>query len=141
MKLRKLIACCLLASSSVSAQEIDNDWSIRLTWDPNPASENVTKYLVFWQDQTQDTWLLQNTVPVEAELFQGKHQYVTRIAWIKSTIKIGDELCFNIRAANDEQTSEPSESACATVSDPDAEVSFVISRPGKPIIEISSDPF
>ena len=112
------------------AQEpVDPDWGIELKWAANPVDENVDNYIVSWFDGSRQAWVkLADVVPDNPT---DDLVYTTRIAWIKSTLVTGNDLCFNIVAQHTPSNtlSDASESACVVIVDP-----------APPIVGISPDP-
>ena len=121
----------LLLPGSVLAQQVDPDWAVRVTWLANPSDEQVEKYTISWFDGDINSFRSLDEVEHEDN---ASMVYVTRLSWIKSTLRVGNEICFSITAHRGDETSERSQNGCITIIQLGESVSAIeLSAPAKPV--------
>lgn len=126
-----LILITVVHCGPAFGQTVEPEWGVRISWDANPAYEEIVEYQVFWFDGDAGNWIQLAAVDASEAL-----KFETRLSWIKSTLQVGNDLCFHIVAKKDDTVSAPSESACQTI---EAFTSAVeLSRPGAPVVEFVS---
>lgn len=114
------------------AQVVSPEWAVRISWSSNPAPEQVEKYIVSWFDGDSQDWIKLADVDHADDTTL---EYVTRLSWIKSTLQVGNDLCFNIAAVKGE-TIVVGDSECITIIQLGEEVSLVgVTAPVKPDLE------
>ena len=115
----------------VFSQQIDPDWAVRISWPANPSDEQVEKYQVSWFDGDIRDFRLLNEVEHEDN---ATLTYVTRLSWIKSTLQIGDNICFSLVAQRGDDFSERSENGCIEIIQlGDTVTAIELSAPDKPV--------
>lgn len=121
----------LLCSKLARSQEAPDNLFVVMSWDANPPLEKVEKYRVEWNDAGREWVNLGDVVATEAE----RLNFSTRVSWIKSTITIGNTLCFRVIALRGTEESEPSEQFCETIQPAPAVSSGSITKPSTPSVE------
>jgi len=129
----KVLLLCLCTSTAFAT-----DIRAKITWDPNPASENIGWYIIEWFDGNAGNWIV-------FEQTSGTPRSDGRLTY-ESTLRtpfdapVGTEICIQITAAKSNERSEPSEQACANVTSrtpvtPPAEV-FLLTPPTGVTVEL-----
>lgn len=102
------------------AQQVDDQWGVRITWPANPEAEQIDNYSISWQDNNLQTWVKFADVAPTNPTDDLSIEY--RLAWLRSSLQVGDEICISIRAHAGELTSPASDRACITINDPSPEI-------------------
>ena len=91
-----------------------NEISLTLLWDPNPESEHVSGYLVFF-GTTVDTPQLISTLHIGSGEIDARAPSVSYEASKQLGLRPGDTACFRVKAFNEAAESDFSNPACKTL--------------------------
>lgn len=118
--IKSLIA--VLFALGVSTGALAQPVRIAISWEPNPASEQVGWYIIEWNDAGVWKLLAQDSGVAQ----DGRLTYET-VYDFATDYPVGTELCIRITAAKGTERSQPSENACASITKPPSD--FTLSRP------------
>ena len=104
--------CTILLASNASAQVVQENLFVVLSWSKNPEAQRVDRYRVEWSDGGQEWVNLGDVATPEGD---GRVTFSTRVAWMKNTIGVGMTVCFRTIAFRGSEESPPSANACGTI--------------------------
>jgi len=86
--------------------------SIELSWDPNPATENVTAYTIFYGNSTTELSFYERLTSADIDLSEPVFSLRTEE---DLNVEDGDTVCFQISATNNAGESERTATVCETI--------------------------
>ena len=127
-----VVCLCFLASAVISQEQVEQEWAIKVTWKALPAVQDIDNYVLSWFDGSRQVWVkVADVDPGSGETVS----YITRLAWLKSTLRVGEELCVNVFGQSQGDSGPASPSACGIIVDP-AGSSVVVTPPAVPITQV-----
>jgi len=91
------------------------DVVLNLSWDANPAEENVTGYNVYYGDSSSTVNSLYKTFTENSAGFDLSAPSIDTNANLDLSLQAGDDVCFKISASNSGGESSQSAAVCETI--------------------------
>ncbi len=100
---------------TISCDTCANDVNLLLSWDANPANENVTGYKIYFRKMNESTSTLLEDLAISTTGFDSSSPSMQYNAGTDMTLAMGDTVCISILAYNLIGSSSTSDEVCSDI--------------------------